>query len=156
MTHAATTLMPVWTDLITPLAWNDARTLVLVVAVGFILGQFATPLTPNLLAARLSRPVRSTPPIGVWLAVTVQSLLMHAGPDQPVLRPPGRFSRRFRNDPLAKYRAVTGVKARIRWWERLRGLIGLAALIVILGAALALLVILFFAGLRVVLELIIE
>lgn len=92
------------------------------------------------------------------LAVTVHELVVRAaaqgGP--PTLRPPSRFSRRFRRDPLSKYRAVTGVKARIRWWERLRGLVGLGMMIVIIGAGIALMVVLFLAGVRVALEIITE
>lgn len=74
----------------------------------------------------------------------------------PLVKPPSRFSRRFRRDPLSKYRAVTGVRARIRWWERGRSLLGLAFMVVLLGMALAAVLLLLAMGFRVGLELIIE
>ena len=40
-------------------------------------------------------------------------------------------------DPLAKHRAVTGLGARIRWWQRVGSLIGVAMLVGIMGVLLA-------------------
>ena len=40
-------------------------------------------------------------------------------------------------DPLAKHRAVTGLGARIRWWQRIGSLIGVAILVGIMGVLLA-------------------
>ena len=48
------------------------------------------------------------------------------------------FSRLFSpSDPLAAHRAITGLDARIRWWQRLMSLIGIALIIGIMGILLA-------------------
>lgn len=58
---------------------------------------------------------------------------------------PGEFRRTRpigsrRRDPFRPHRAVTGIDARIRWYERLRALIALFVLVLILGAGLAILI----------------
>ncbi len=40
-------------------------------------------------------------------------------------------------DPLAKYRAVTGSQARVRWWQKLVSLAALALLVLLTGALVA-------------------
>ncbi len=48
------------------------------------------------------------------------------------------ISRLFaKHDPLAKHRAVTGLGARIRWWQRMASLIGVVIIIGIMGILLA-------------------
>jgi len=44
------------------------------------------------------------------------------------------FSQR---DPLANHRAVTGLGARIRWWQRVASLFGVAIVVGIMGVLLA-------------------
>ncbi len=56
---------------------------------------------------------------------------MLSTPRRPIAR---MFTQR---DPLAKHRAVTGLGARIRWWQRIGSLIGVAILIGIMGVLLA-------------------
>ena len=72
-------------------------------------------------------------------------------------RPPARpFRNPFASsDPMAKYRAITGVKARVRWWQRILSLAALAVLVVIMGALLAGVVGLLFFAARIILELLV-
>lgn len=56
---------------------------------------------------------------------------------------------------MAQYRAVTGVKARVRWWQRLLSLVGLAVLVLIMGALVAGSVGLLFFAARILLEIVV-
>ena len=48
------------------------------------------------------------------------------------------ISRLFsQHDPLAKHRAVTGLGARIRWWQRVASLIGVVIIVGVMGLLLA-------------------
>lgn len=71
-------------------------------------------------------------------------------PGRPVRLP---FARR---DPLARYRAVTGVKAHVRWYDRLFSLVGLAVLVVVMGALLAISVGVLIIGARVLLDVLVS
>ena len=58
---------------------------------------------------------------------------------------PGEFRRTRpigsrRRDPLRPHRAVTGIDARIRWYERVRALLILFVVVLVLGAGLAVLI----------------
>lgn len=58
---------------------------------------------------------------------------------------PGEFRRTRpvglrRRDPLRPHRAVTGIDARIRWYERVRALFVLIVVVLVLGAGLAVLI----------------
>ncbi len=54
-------------------------------------------------------------------------------------RPPARPIRMpfTTSDPMAKHRAVTGINVHVRWYERVRSLIGIAVLVVFMGVLLA-------------------
>jgi len=70
---------------------------------------------------------------------------------------PGEFRRTRpigsrRRDPLRPHRAVTGIDARVRWWERVRALVVLFVFVLLLGAGLAVLIGLMFLMGTVVLE----
>lgn len=60
-----------------------------------------------------------------------------------------------RSDPLAKHRAVTGLNAHVRWYQRVRSLIGIVALVVIMGLVLAAMVGGAFFGARIALEMLV-
>ncbi|MDH3755154.1 MAG: hypothetical protein OEU32_14885 [Acidimicrobiia bacterium] len=50
-------------------------------------------------------------------------------------------------DPIRRHREVTGRKAKVRWWQRIRALVLLAGIVLMLGVVLAVLVgIAFLAG----------
>jgi len=80
--------------------------------------------------------------------------MVTAGPDD-VERPPARpirlpFTSR---DPLAKHRAVTGINAHVRWYQRIGSLAGIAVLVAVMGVLLALSIGMVFLLARVLLEL---
>jgi hypothetical protein len=55
-------------------------------------------------------------------------------------------------DPIHKYREVTGRRARVRWWQRVRALVVLAAIVTALGVLVAVLVGIAFIGGTILLE----
>jgi len=63
--------------------------------------------------------------------VNVEGVLMPSTLGKSISR---LFSQR---DPLAKHRAVTGIGARIRWWQRVASLIGVVIIVGVLGLLLA-------------------
>jgi hypothetical protein len=70
-------------------------------------------------------------------------------PARPIRIP---FSSR---DPLAKHRAVTGINAHVRWYQRIGSLIGIAVLVSLMGILLAASIGAFYVGVRVGLELLV-
>jgi hypothetical protein len=77
----------------------------------------------------------------------------HAGDErksgQPPLRRVSPLTERLTRsrDPIHRYREVTGRRARVRWWQRLRALVVLAVLVIILGMLVAVVIgIAFLAG----------
>lgn len=58
-------------------------------------------------------------------------------------------------DPLAKHRAVTGINAHVRWYQRIGSLIGIAVLVSLMGVLLAVSIGVFYVGVRVGLELLV-
>ncbi len=75
---------------------------------------------------------------------------MLSTPRRPISR---LFAQR---DPLAKHRAVTGLGAQIRWWQRVGSLIGVAIVIGIMGVLLAGCVGLIVIGGRVLLDVLVS
>lgn len=69
---------------------------------------------------------------------------------QPFLNPMGLTGR------LTRHKAVTGLKARVRWWERIVSLVSLLILVGIIGLLLALSVGLVALGGRVLLDVIVS
>jgi len=59
------------------------------------------------------------------------------------------------SDPLAKHRAITGINAHVRWYERVRSLLGITALVVLIGVLLAMSAGVVFVAARVILELLV-
>ena len=60
------------------------------------------------------------------------------------------------SDPLARYRAVTGSQARVRWWQKLITLAALAALVLVIGALVAAMMGLIFIGARILLDVLVS
>ncbi len=58
-------------------------------------------------------------------------------------------------DPLAKHRAVTGINAHVRWYQRVGSLVGIAVLVALMGVLLAAAIGAFYVGVRVGLELLV-
>lgn len=58
-------------------------------------------------------------------------------------------------DPLAKHRAVTGINAHVRWYQRIGSLVGIAVLVSLMGVLLAVSMGVFYVGVRVGLELLV-
>ena len=75
---------------------------------------------------------------------------MLSTPRRPISR---LFAQR---DPLAKHRAVTGLGARIRWWQRVGSLLGIAIVIGVMGLLLAGCVGLIVIGGRVLLDILVS
>ena len=77
-----------------------------------------------------------------------------SGPDD---RPPARPVRLpwTSRDPLTKHRAVTGINAHVRWYQRASSLIGIAVLVVLMGALVAVSVGVTFFAARILLELLV-
>ncbi len=75
----------------------------------------------------------------------------------PSQRPPSRPIRNpFANtDALAKHRPVTGINAHIRWYQRVRSLIGIAVLVAFMGVLVAVSIGVAFFAARIVLELLV-
>lgn len=75
----------------------------------------------------------------------------------PDERPPARpFRNPFASsDPLAKHRAITGINARVRWYQRVGSLAGIIVLVAITGTLVALSVGLMFVAARVILDILI-
>lgn len=71
-------------------------------------------------------------------------------PARPIQVP---FSSR---DPLAKHRAVTGINAHVRWYQRIGSLVGIAVLVTLMGVLLAVGIGAFYVGVRVGLELLVS
>ena len=69
---------------------------------------------------------------------------------QPFINPMGLTGRQTR------HKAVTGIKARVRWWERIVSLVSLLILVGIIGLLLALSVGLVALGGRVLLDVIVS
>ena len=69
---------------------------------------------------------------------------------QPLSGPPGLTER------LSKHTAVTGLKARVRWYERVMSFIGLLVLVGIMGLLLAFSVGLVAIGGRILLDVIVS
>jgi len=69
-------------------------------------------------------------------------------------RPPARPVRLpfTSSDPLAKHRAVTGINAHVRWYQRVGSLVGIAVLVVFMGALLAISAGVAFFAARILLE----
>ncbi len=55
-------------------------------------------------------------------------------------------------DPIHRYREVTGRRARVRWWQRVRALVVLALIVTSLGVLVAVLVVIAFIGGTILLE----
>lgn len=82
---------------------------------------------------------------------------MMVGRQVPDERPPARpvqlpFTSR---DPLAKHRAVTGINAHVRWYQRVSSLVGIAVLVVLMGVLVAVSVGVAFFAARILLELLV-
>ncbi len=58
-------------------------------------------------------------------------------------------------DPLAKHRAITGLNAHVRWYQRIFSLVGIVVLVGIMGVLVAILVGTAFVAARVLLELLV-
>jgi len=69
---------------------------------------------------------------------------------QPITGPLGLTKR------LSKHKAVTGLKARVRWYEKLYSLVGLLVLVGIIGLLLAMSVGLLALGGRILLDVIVS
>lgn len=82
-------------------------------------------------------------------------ILLASAPQSSGPRTPRQPAVLWRRDPLAKHRAKTGMQAQIRWWERVRSLVGLVIMVGFLGILLASLLGLLVLGLRVGLELVV-
>ncbi len=100
-------------------------------------------------------PFRTAAPAGA--PVQNPDVLQMARSQLPDERPP---SRPFRNpfassDPLAKHRAVTGINAHVRWYQRIGSLAGIIVLVAIMGTLVAASVGLMFVAARVVLDILI-
>ena len=50
---------------------------------------------------------------------------------------------------------MTGVGARVRWWQRLLSLVGVAVLVLVMGIIIALLVLVLFVAADVILEIVV-
>ncbi len=72
-------------------------------------------------------------------------------------RPPSRPIRNpFANsDALAKHRAVTGINAHVRWYQRVGSLVGIVVLVAIMGVLVAVAIGVAFFAARIVLELLV-
>lgn len=78
---------------------------------------------------------------------------MHVNPqtDEAIRSSEGELRQRRpissrRSDPLRPHRAVTGLDARVRWYNRVFAFFGLVVLVGLLGLGLALLIGLLFLG----------
>ncbi len=82
----------------------------------------------------------------------------HAGgnkkTDRPTVRRVSPLTERLNRsrDPIHKYREVTGRRARVRWWQRVRALVVLALIVTSLGVLVAILIGLAFLGGTILLE----
>lgn len=72
-------------------------------------------------------------------------------------RPPSRPVRNpfAAGDALAKYRPVTGINAHIRWYHKVRSVLGIVALVAFMGVLVAAMVGVAFFAARIVLELLV-
>ena len=72
-------------------------------------------------------------------------------------RPPSRPIRNpfATSDPLARHRAVTGINAHVRWYQRVSSLIGIVVLVAVMGVLVAVAIGVAFFGARIALELLV-
>lgn len=72
-------------------------------------------------------------------------------------RPPARPIRLpfTTSDPMARHRAITGINVHVRWYERVRSLVGIAVLVVFMGVLLAVTVGALFFAARITLDLLV-
>jgi hypothetical protein len=133
---------------------SSLLTLVLIAAVVESLTHHSATRRPAL--ARAGAPVAARalapghPPVR-------QSTVLAAVSNRPAGgRPPRPMGNPFRSsDMLAPHRAITGRGAHVRWWERLLSLVGLGAMVVMIGALVAALAGGLFFGARIALELVV-
>lgn len=112
---------------------HPMRTAVPVLTVG---GRPRKLTSPVGLLTQLQHPVQALRPILTLLAAPIPgSPTNPAGPPTTSGRPV-----RKRRDPLRHHRAVVGLDARVRWWERVRAAVILIVMVVALGALLAIFV----------------
>ncbi len=82
----------------------------------------------------------------------------HAGGNRKTVRPTVRrvspLTERLNRsrDPMYKYREVTGRRARVRWWQRVRALVVLALIVTSLGVLVAIVIGIAFLGGTILLE----
>ncbi len=94
---------------------------------------------------------------GVATPLAVTTVLAMARYRQRPEGPPARpvrlpFTSR---DPLAKHRAITGINAHVRWYQRIASLVGIVVLVGIMGVLVAALMGAAFIAARIVLELLV-
>lgn len=72
-------------------------------------------------------------------------------------RPPSRPIRNpfATSDPLARHRAVTGINAHVRWYQRVSSLIGIVVLVAVMGVLVAVGIGVAFFAARILLELLV-
>ena len=100
--------------------------------------RFRTAPGPRSLAAR-----------AIDLGLTMAERFDERPPSRPIRNP-------FANsDQLAKHRAVTGINAHVRWYERVGSLVGIVVLVAIMGVLVAAAVGVAFFAARIVLELLV-
>jgi hypothetical protein len=89
--------------------------------------------------------------------LTFESLTALMARTDPSSRPPSRpFRNPFANtDALAKHRPVTGINAHIRWYHRVRSIVGIAILVAVTGVLVAVSVGVAFFAARIMLELLV-
>lgn len=72
-------------------------------------------------------------------------------------RPPSRPIRNpfATSDPLSRHRAVTGINAHVRWYQRVSSLVGIVVLVAVMGVLVAISIGVAFFAARIVLELLV-
>lgn len=72
-------------------------------------------------------------------------------------RPPSRPIRNpfATSDPLSRHRAVTGLNAHVRWYQRVSSLVGIVLLVALMGVLVAVAIGVAFFAARIVLELLV-
>lgn len=92
------------------------------------------------LLTELQQLIRPLPLVGMLMAAPVPgSSSTTVGSTSGARTASGRPVRK-RRDPLRHHRAVVGLDARVRWWERVRAAVILLVMVVALGALLAIFV----------------
>ena len=85
----------------------------------------------------------------IGAAITLAERFDERPPSRPIRNP---FAT---SDPLSRHRAVTGINAHVRWYQRVSSLVGIVVLVAIMGVLVAVAIGVAFFAARIVLELLV-